>query len=191
MSRSSRRVELTDGVDALWRSVDRWAEIAVDPVAVRARWSARAVPTRGLVRHIDVTADADAAREALAAESVRVRPIRPDRRALGRTGPVAYPQDPDVVAALTDHEVAHRVVVDARRYVWRGPFVGTTTCDLSVEDGGEAAVVQAWYQPVWTDGFRRHGAEDGGPAPKPPRVQQARASINRLLESLGVDALRT
>ena len=65
MSRSSRRIRLPGGAAGLWAEVDAWAEDAVDPIAVRARWSARAVPARGRLRHIDVTGEATEARAAL------------------------------------------------------------------------------------------------------------------------------
>jgi hypothetical protein len=188
VSRSRRVVAAADGPADLWAVVDAWAAEAVDPVGLRARWSARAVPVRGLDHFVDVTGDAERAAAALRSAGVGARPIRPARRALGRTGEVAYPDDRAVVTALTAGGVDHRVVTRARRYRWRGPLTGPTLCEISTEPEG-TATIEAWHEPVWTDTFRLGATSDADRRRRPRRLVQARAAINRLLGALGAAPL--
>ena len=189
MSRTRRTIEPVAGGAALWTVVDAWAETAVDPITVRARWSARAAPVRGIDHLVDVTGDAELAAEALRSAGVKRRPIRPTRRPLGCTGGLAYPDDPAVIDALASAGVTHRVVTRARRYMWRGPLTGPTTCEISTETDDGPMTVEAWHQPVWSDTFRTRPDADTDQRRRPRRVQQARAAINRLLASLGADPI--
>jgi hypothetical protein len=191
MSRSRRIATVSADSQEVWSVVDAWAVDAVDPIALRARWSARATPVRGLDHFVDVLGEKEDARAALNAAGVRARAIRPDRRALGRTGTAAYPDTEAVIAALTDESVPHRIVTAGRRYVWRGPMTGPTYCEISVGGDEDPAIMEAWHQPAWTDSLRPHRG-DGDPRLRPPqRVEQARASINRLLAELGAEPIRT
>jgi hypothetical protein len=140
---------------------------------------------RGVDHLVDVTGDRSAAAAALKAAGLRIRTIRPARRGLGRTGGVAYPDDEAVIAALDAAGVAHRVVDRARRYSWPAPFAGPTLCEISTEAGSGRATIEAWHEPVWTDGFRLGPAGDSRGRPR--RLLQARAAINELLLALGVD----
>jgi hypothetical protein len=191
MSRSQRVATVSSAPQEVWSVVDAWAVDAVDPIALRARWSARAAPVRGLDHFVDVLGEKEDARAALNIAGVRTRAIRPERRALGRTGSAAYPDTEAVIGALTDGSIPHRLVTAGRRYVWRGPMTGPTYCEISVGENGDPAIVEAWHQPAWTDSLRAHRG-DGDPRLRPPpRVEQARASINRLLAELGADPIRT
>jgi hypothetical protein len=195
LSRSRRRI---DGLtaDEVWVAIDRWADDAVDPIALRARWSALATPTRGVDRFIDVPDRADA-RAALSAAGVPFRPVRPERRALGRTGEVALRPDAEAAAALATAGVEHRVVLRARRYQWRGPLTGPTFCEISSGPDDGPTLLEAWHEPTWSDSLRPRltgdGADRGHRERTRPsrRVLQARASINRLLDALGSDPIRS
>jgi hypothetical protein len=188
VSRSRRHIDSAPALDT-WAVVDSWAEGAVDPVSIRARWSARAVPVRGVDHIVDVVGDAETARGALRAAGLRVPPIRPARRALGRTGEIAYRGDDDVSKALSEADVDHRVVTGARRYLWRGSFTGRTFCEISTEAGDGGVTIEAWYEPVWIDNLRFRADRGTDELRRPRRVLQARASINRLLDDLGADPI--
>lgn len=190
MARSRRELDAGDAPPDVWAVVDSWAEREVEPVRLRARWSGRAVPARGIDHFVDVTGDAARASRVLRAAGVRARPIRPDRRALGATGEVAYPASEDLVTALRAAGIDHRVVQQARRYQWSGPLTGPTFCEISTEPDGRLTV-ESWYQPVWTDTFRLRSTPDREARRRPGRVQQARAAINRLLEDLGGEPITT
>jgi hypothetical protein len=120
-----------------------------------------------------------------------VRPIRPARKALGRTGEIAYPDDEALIEILTEADVDHRIVTGARRYVWRGSFTGRTFCEISTEAGDGGAIVEAWYEPVWIDSFRSRADGTTEEPRRPRRMLQARASINRLLDDLGAEPITT
>jgi hypothetical protein len=190
VSRTRRSIDPAPEAE-VWAAVDSWAERAVDPVPMRARWSARAVPVRGVGNLVDVTGDAGTARAALRSAGLRVRPIRPARRALGRTGEIAYPDDEQLIEVLDEAGVDHRVVTRARRYLWRASFTGPTFCEISTEAGDGPTTVEAWYEPVWTDSLRFRGDGRTEEPRRPRRALQARASINRLLGDLGTDLITT
>ena len=169
------RTTRTGPVEGFWETVDDWAADVVEPIRLRAWWTSRARVVGQAGPYLDATGDLD----------ILDRRVRAPREAVAARG-VALADDEAIRSALVEAGVEHRRVEAARRYRWNGPML--TPVVLEVHTTADQAVVEAWWEDVWSAWPTIRLGRESTPR-RPPRRALPIAQITRLLAALGHEPL--